>query len=207
MNEITAIEVQKRDKRRCNVYVDGRFCCGLTAETVVKNRLKVGDIITPQRLSEMQMESEKNTALDKALTHLAATRKTERQIRIFLSKKGYLPEVIAYVLEKLRAYGFLDDSDYAQAYAEQAAAKKGSKWIRMQLKNKGVGEESIERALESIPQESQEEATSILLNKYMRGKTADTPTLQKAYRHLAGKGFDYEIIRAALRAFGGLEDE
>ena len=75
MNEITAITPQIKDKRRCNIYIDGRFCCGLTLEATVKNRLKVGQIITPEQLAEIQLDSEKNTAFDKALTHISATQK------------------------------------------------------------------------------------------------------------------------------------
>ena len=101
MNEITSITPQVKDKRRCNIYIDGRFCCGLTLETAVKNRLKVGMIISPETLSAMQLESEKDTALDKALLHVSTTRKTEKQVRDFLTKKGYLADVIDYVLEKL----------------------------------------------------------------------------------------------------------
>ena len=52
MNEITAITPQVKDKTRCNIYIDGRFCCGLTLETVVKNRLMVGKIVTEQALAE-----------------------------------------------------------------------------------------------------------------------------------------------------------
>ena len=70
MNEITAITPQIKDKRRCNIYVDGRFYCGLTLEATIKNRLKVGQVISPEKLSEIQLESEKNTAFDKALTHI-----------------------------------------------------------------------------------------------------------------------------------------
>ena len=100
MNEITAITPQIKDKRRCNIYVDGRFCCGLTLETAVKNRLKVGQIISLERLAEIQLECEKNVAFDKALTHISATQKTEREIRTFLTGKGYLSEVVDYVIEK-----------------------------------------------------------------------------------------------------------
>jgi hypothetical protein len=105
LNEITAITPQVKDKTRCNIYIDGRFCCGLTLETVVKNRLKVGKIVSEQALAEMQLESEKNTALNKALGFLSATRKTEREVRAYLTKRGYLPEVGDYVVEKLREYG------------------------------------------------------------------------------------------------------
>ena len=56
MGEITAITPQIKDKRRCNVYVDGRFYCGITLETAVKNRLKAGQTIDEKRLDELQGE-------------------------------------------------------------------------------------------------------------------------------------------------------
>ena len=80
MGEITAITPQIKDKRRCNVYVDGRFYCGITLETAVKNRLKAGLTIDEKRLDELQSESEKSAALDKALTHISACAKTEKDV-------------------------------------------------------------------------------------------------------------------------------
>ena len=206
MNEITSITAQAKDKTRCNVYVDGRFCCGLSIEAVVKNRLKVGQSVTPERLAEIQLESEKNTALDKALTHLSATRKTEKQIREFLQKKGYLPAVVDYVIEKLRGYGFLNDGEYAEAYVEQAAKRKGGRLIRMELRSKGVTDAEMDGALESLDEQTEQETALALLQKYMRGKTADVQTLQKAYRHLISKGFSYDVAKAALSAYGDLDE-
>lgn len=207
MNEITAITAQVKDKTRCNIYIDGRFCCGLTMETVVKNRLKVGKIVSAEELSAMQLESEKNTAFDKALTFLSATRKTEKEIRLHLSKKGYLPAVIDYVVEKLREYGFINDEEYAEAYTESASKKKGGRLIRMELKNKGLSEEAIENALSELDEGQELETAKGILEKYMRGKTADKATLQKAYRHLMSKGFDYDTAKAAIDAYGGMDED
>lgn len=207
MNEITAITPQVKDKTRCNIYVDGRFCCGLTLETVVKNRLKVGQIVTQEQLEEMQLESEKYTALDKALHFLSATRKTEREIRTYLTKKGYLPAVIEYVIEKLREYGFINDGEYAEAYTESAAKRKGGRLIRMELKNKGLSDEAIDGALSELDSEQELETAKKILEKYMRGKTADKATLQKAYRYLMSKGFDYEVAKAAIDAYGDVDEE
>lgn len=207
MNEITAITPQVKDKTRCNIYVDGRFCCGLTLETVVKNRLKVGQIVTQEQLEEMQLESEKHTALDKALHFLSATRKTEREIRTYLTKKGYLPAVIEYVIEKLREYGFINDGEYAEAYTESAAKRKGGRLIRMELKNKGLSDEAIDGALSELDSEQELETAKRILEKYMRGKTADKETLQKAYRYLMSKGFDYEVAKAAIDAYGDVDEE
>ena len=207
MNEITDITPQVKDKRRCNIYVDGRFCCGLTLEATMKYRLKVGQIVTPERLSEIQLESEKNTAFDKALTHLSATQKTEKQVRDFLVKKGYLPAVIEYVIEKLRSYNFLNDGAYAESYVGFAAKKKGGRLIRMELRGKGIDENEIDAALDTLDEEQEIQTASAVLEKYMRNKTCDKETLQKAYRYLMGKGFDYEIIRTALRLYGADDDE
>ena len=206
MNEITQITPQVKDKRRCNIYIDGRFCCGLTLEATVKNRLKVGQIVPPERLAEIQLESEKNTAFDKALTHLSATRKTEKQIRAFLADKGYLSAVADHVVEKLRSYNFLNDGEYAEAYVESAAKRKGERLIRMELRGKGVSDEEIDAALENRAEDAEISAATEILQKYMRGKACDTQTLQKAYRYLMGKGFDYETAKEALRAFGAEED-
>ena len=116
----------------------------------MQNRLKVGKIISPDELSRIQLESEKHVALDKALTHVSATRKTEKQVRDFLSGKGYLPDVAEYVIEKMQGYGFLDDGEYAEAYVESVGKKKGGRLIKMQLKQKGVAEEVIDEALSAL---------------------------------------------------------
>lgn len=207
MNEITAITPQIKDKRRCNIYVDGRFCCGLTLETAVKNRLKVGQIISLERLAEIQLECEKNVAFDKALTHISATQKTEREIRTFLTGKGYLSEVVDYVIEKLKGYDFINDGVYAESYVESAAKRKGGRLIRMELKRRGIGEEEIDGALSTICEEDEIATATTILNKYMRGKPTDTQTLQKAYRYLIGKGFSYDTAKAALGAYGEALDE
>ena len=207
MNEITAITPQVKDKTRCNIYVDGRFCCGLTLEATIKNRLKVGQIVSVERLAEIQLESEKSTAFDKALTHLSATRKTEKQIRTYLEGKGYLPAVVEYAVEKLRSYNFLNDGEYAEAYVESVAKRKGGRLIRMELRQKGVSDGEIDAALDSLDEEQELSTAKAVLEKYMRGKQADVATLQKAYRHLMGKGFDYETAKSALAVYGTSEDD
>lgn len=207
MSEITQITPQIKDKRRCNIYVDGRFYCGLTLEATVKNRLKVGQTVSEARLSEIQLDSEKDTALDKALTHLSATRKTEKQIRDFLSKKGYLPAVTEYVLEKLKGYDFVNDGEYAKAYVGATAKQKGGRLIRMELRGKGVSDLEIDGALTAISEEEQTETATRILQKYMKNKQPTRENLQKAFRYLIGKGFEVDAVKNALRNFGEIDED
>lgn len=194
--EITAITPQIKDKTRCNIETDGRFYCGMKLETVMRARLKVGMHVSEEELSRLQLESEKASALDKALSHISASMKTEREVRDFLHKKGYLDDVCDYVADKMKEYAFLDDGAYAAAYAESASKRKGKRLIAAELKRKGISDEDIADALEAVGDE--EESAKRTLEKYLRGKPLDKKTLQKAYAYLIGKGFGYETARAAL---------
>lgn len=204
--EITAITPQKHDAARCNIEVDGRFFCGMQLLTVMEHRLKVGSIVTEEELSQLQLAGERQTALDKALTHISASMKTERDIRDFLRRKGYLQDVADYVVGKMKGYGYLDDEAYARAYAESAGKRKGGRLIRMELKRKGVSDQAIAAALSEGVDEGA--AAKAALEKYLRGKKPDEKTLRKAYAHLMSKGFDYDTARSALAGLrSDAEDE
>lgn len=207
MSEITAITPQVKDKTRCNIYVDGRFYCGLTLVSTVQNRLKVGQSIDPKRLSEIQLESEKETAFNKALSFITLTSKTEKQIRDHLKEKGFLPDVVEYVIEKMRGYNFLNDQEYASEYTEQASKKKGARLIKMELRAKGISDEDAESALNNVTEEQEERAAGELLEKYLRGKTVDKTTMQKAYRHLLSKGFSHDVIKTVLSRLTDFEED
>ncbi len=202
--EITGITPQVKDKTRCNVEADGRFYCGMKLETVVRNGLKAGATVTPEELSRMQLESEKLTAMDKALSHITASMKTEKEIRDFLTKKGYLRDVCDYVVEKMKGYGFLDDGEYAKSYAESAGKKKGKRLIALELKRKGISDEDAERALSALSDET--ESAMRRLEKYLRGKPLDRKTLSKGYAYLIGKGYDYDTAKRAIEALGETDD-
>lgn len=205
MAEITGITPQVKDKTRCNIEIDGRFYCGLKLETVMQYRVKIGMEVSPEELSAMQLQSEKQTALDKALKSISASMKTEREVRAFLAGKGFLPEVCDYAVDKMKGYGYLDDAAYAAAYLESAGKRKGKRLIAAELRQKGIAPEIIEEALSSF--EGEAESAKGVLEKYMRGKTADRKTLQKAFAHLLGRGFDGETAREALGTLSDLNDE
>ena len=206
MGEITALSVQSKDKTRCNVYIDGRFSCGLSIAAAMTHRLKVGMQVDDGYLAEIQMDSDKDVALSKALSFVTATQKTKKQVRDYLAKKGYLPAVVNYVLDKMTDYKFLDDSAYASSYCQSAAKRKGKKLIRLELLSKGVEEEDMDGALEEVDEETQKETATVLVQKYMRGKLVDKETTQKAFRYLLSKGFDYEVAKAALATLVDVEE-
>ena len=181
MAEITLIEPQKKDKERCNVYVDGVFYCGIKLEVAVKYRLKTGMQIEKSRLDEIQLETEKSQALDKAMNFISAAMKTKKQVRDYLDKKGYTQAVADFVIEKLEYYKFLDDYAYCRAYVAGVSGK---------------GKRAIENA----------DAALAVLTKYMRGKESTKENLYKGFKYLLSKGYGYDTAKSALSGFG-VDDE
>ena len=204
MKTITAITPQVKNAKRCNIFLDGEFFCGLSLETVMKNRLKVGMTVDEKALEKMQLESEYSSAMDKALNYLSVAVKSEKQTRDYLKGKGYTPLVIDRVLEKTKEYGFVDDDYFARRYAETYADKKGAFLIKRELKTKGIADDISEEVLEEMGDQS--EAAARIAEKYMRGKEPDQKNLQKLYRHLLSKGFSYDDAKSAVEKIRGNED-
>lgn len=203
MAEITSIEPQVKDKNRCSVYVDGVFYCGIKLEVAIKYRLKAGMYIEKQKLDEIQLETEKSQALDKAMTHLSASMKTVKQMRDFLAKKGYTEAVINYVLERLEYHKFVDDYAYCRAYV-QSVSGKGKRALEVDLIKRGADKNAIESALDEIEESGEE--VSLILEKYLRGKSVDRQTLYKGFKYLLSKGYGYDTAKTALERYGLDED-
>lgn len=197
MSLITAITPQIKDKGRVNIFIDGKFCCGMQLETVVKNRLKAGCEITSSDLAVMQLESEKSVALDKAMGFISSSVKTEKGVYDYLVKKGYTEPVSAYCVEKLVDYGYLDDANYVKAYFGKYSKTKGVRLITMELKAKGIREDKIKAEAENYIDES--ESAKKVADKYLKGKVRDFKNVQKAYKYLLSKGFSYETAKEAVK--------
>lgn len=204
MAEITSIEPQVKDKRRCNVYVDGRFYCGIKLEVAIKYHLKAGMHIEKEELDKIQLETEKSQALDKAMTHLSASMKTRRQINDFLAKKGYTEAVINYVLERLEYHKLVDDYAYCRAYV-QSVKGKGKRALELDLIKRGAEQSAIRAALDETEEDCGEAAA--VLEKYMRGKPTDRQSLYKGFKYLLSKGYGYDTAKAALDKFGDVNED
>ncbi|MCM1439414.1 MAG: RecX family transcriptional regulator [Roseburia sp.] len=197
MSHITSIEPQVKDKTRCSIFVDGRFYCGIKLEVAVKYRLKAGMEIDKAELDKIQLETEKVQATERALTHMSASMKTEKQMRDFLVKKGYVDAVAEYVMEKLRYYGYVNDGEYCKAYINGVSGKS-RRAMEAELIKRGVDRETVRAALENYSDDEGE--ISALLQKYLKGKERTKENVYKACRYLVSKGYEYDAVKSACES-------
>ena len=195
MNKITDIKPQIKTPTRCNIYLDNVFYCGLELETVMRYRLKIGMEITKERLDEIQYDSERTRAMDKALSFISRSKKTEKQVRDYLSGKGYTEKTIDEVIAKMSSYSFINDADYATDYTHYVAKGKGKKLIALELKRKGVSDQDMRDALDNIGDELP--SAIAVAEKYCKNKEKTKENMLKCYKYLLTKGFSYDTAKEA----------
>lgn len=202
MAEITLIETQKKNKNRCNLYIDGRFYCGINLETAMKYSLKAGTQIDEAKLVSIISDSEKSEAFDKALSYISFAPRTKKQMCDYLAKNGYINAIILSTVEKLEYYNYLNDVEYCKSYISSTSGK-GKRLIEAELLRRGAQKDAIDDALADF-EESDDEAQAVL-KKYMRGKRKED--LHKGFKYLLSKGYSYDTAKSAVESFGcGDED-
>lgn len=190
------MEAQKRNKNRVNLYLDDEFFCGLSLETVMRNHLKEGQQISEQNIEYLKNETEKQIALEKATGYIAKCQKTKKQINDYLLKKGFEEDIASFVLEKLGEYHFVDDELFAKSYVKTKSKNCGKRKLEYELKQKGIDEQIINDSIENFCED--EKTVGPVLDKYLKNKTLDLKTKQKAYRFLVSHGYSPNVASTAI---------
>ena len=199
MPKITLISIQQNNKSRCNLFV-GEFFSGVSLETVIKNRLKVGQDIDSGKLKELVAESEKEQALSKALTYVTKSLKTKKQVKDYLFRKGYSEDVVWYCIDKLKEYSFIDDREYSKRYIESVSKNQGKRLVEYKLRAKGVKKEDVDFAFDDSEIDANQNAKNVAI-KYLKNKELSKENLAKAYKYLIGRGFSYDQADYAIKNF------
>jgi len=196
MSVITKIEKQKRREDKYNIFIDNQFACGLFIDVCVRHGLKVGLEIEKERLDELALESEKTIALNKTAKYMQSSLKTTKQIRDYLTKKGYEKVTIDYVVEKLKEYNYLDDEAYARSFAKTYKNKYGQYKLKEKLRSKGISENMADESLKEI--DNTDEIIYNIAIKYMAKKEPTIENYIKLNRFLASRGFGFDDIRHVI---------
>ena len=124
-----------------------------------------------------------------------------------LKEKGFEDGAVGQVVKKLKEQKYLDDEKFAEAWILDRInlQPRGSFMIKMELKEKGVASEIIERKLAKLlPFEKELAMAEKLFDKKIKIIKASNEELpkEKVYQKMAnflrGKGFAGEIIRRVM---------
>jgi regulatory protein len=199
MRKVTAIEAQKRNPNRVNIYLDDQFAFGLAR--IVAAWLQVGQELSEEKVAALQEEDAREVALQKSLHFLSYRVRSIEEVRKNLEKHEIPEAAIQSTLEKLQNAGLLNDHEFARTWIENRNTfrPRGRRALRMELRQKGLPESVIETTLEET---TDEEALALTAARKQLRKLQGLDWMdfrKKMAGFLGRRGFPYEVVASATR--------
>ena len=144
------------------------------------------------------MNSTHELLLVDAYRLLSRRPQSEKELRTKLQQYGYKKKIedlldnINYVVEQLKKEGYIDDKKFAQWYVSQRQEFKprSKRRLTVELTQKGISDEIIEKVLEGYDEES-------VLKKLIEKKKEDY-SKEELINYLLKQGFPYDLIKTML---------
>jgi regulatory protein len=195
---VTALEVQKRDKERVNVFIDGEFAFGLNLLDAA--RLRKGQVLAEAEIAALRDADAVVQAVNKAAHFLSYRPRSEQEIRRNLKEKETPADVIDAAIEKMTAMGYLDDAAFARYWVENRSQFKplSHRALRQELRQKGLADSVIAEALGELGESDLAyKAAETQLRKLRNRTERDFKTKMNAF--LQRRGFSYSTTQDVVR--------
>jgi regulatory protein len=203
MPYVTAIKPQK-NKKRVNIYLDGKFAFGIDLENLVKFKIKEGNFIEESEIEKIIGAAESQKIWDKLLRFSALRPRSEKEIEDWYKKKNVPESLRKKYLDKLKYLDFVDDFKFAKFWIEQRLSFKPKpvSILKQELRQKGVKQETIDEVLSDFKIDELKQAKNLLEKNQSRWKRLTPDQFKKkASGFLLRKGYNWEIVKEALSLF------
>ena len=200
MRKITAIETQKKNPNRVNIYLDDEYAFGLSR--IVAAWLQPQQLLSDEKIAALQVEDAREVALQYALRFLGYRARSSQEVRDNLQKHEIPESVIESTLEKLRNNNLLNDQEFARAWVENRNTfrPRSRRVLALELRRKGLDDETVQQVLDA---NSDENVLAMeAARKYVRKvHSLDWQDFrQKLGGFLGRRGFSYEVCSLVVRS-------
>ncbi|AWK51460.1 recombination regulator RecX [Clostridium beijerinckii] len=207
---ITKIEIQKKNKERVNLFLDGEYAFSLSVELVYKEGLNKNEEIDSEKLKILAEHESLIRCKNSALRIIEKSYKTEKEVRDKLILKGYEDNSINKSIEFLKEYNFINDSNYTKAFISDKLKSQGSQKIKYTLIQKGIPKDKIEEELSNLNKENEKNIALNLAKKKLdiiKKKENDNFKISgKLYRYLISKGYGYDVTSEVVKEIMSLDE-
>jgi len=195
---ITALEPQKRNPDRINVFLDGEFTFGVSR--FVGAWLSVGQKLDETKTKSLISADEKERALQLALRYIGYRQRTETEVIKKLEKLDFPKEIVKSVMAELREKKYVDDNEFATQWVELRSESKprSKRFIQFELTKKGISGDIVDAALENSPDDL--DMAIRLGQKYIYRYSAinEDEFRKKLTGVLSRRAFSYSVVKDTL---------
>lgn len=170
--------------------------------------LNLGQTFDLERYQEALQRDAYPFAMEKAVKLLSQRDYSRHSLEEKLLQSGYDEASVSKVTEFMVKRHYLDDKRYAEALLSRRRGKSGSGKIAMELRSKGVDQETSAQTLELLSHDDELEAAKIQAIKYLASKDLEP---REAYRRtiafLARRGYRFDLAKEAYALASGEMEE
>lgn len=195
--QITDIKQQVKRQGRYSIYVDGKFAFGLGELALINSGISIGLELTAEELDTLRQDAHTDKAYNLALGQVARRPRSEWEMRDYLRRKDYDPELITQLVKRLYAADFLNDRDFARRWVETRRLLKQTSKRRLQqeLRAKRISDDIISEVLAEDETDEAEVLRTVVEKKRTQTRYRDN---EKLMAYLLRQGYNYEDIKNAL---------
>ena len=206
MGTITQLKVQKRNKERVSVFLDGEYA--FSVSILAAAELRREQELSEDEISGLRRAGDTHLAYQRALRYLGYRPRSVAETERYLVEKGYADEIVAEVRSKLERQGYLDDRAFARFWVDnrEQFRPRGRRALLYELRQKGISRQDIDAILEDYGEDNA--AWRAVSGRLERWARLDEFTFkQRLMGHLNRRGFPYGVCRdTAERAWRELQD-
>jgi regulatory protein len=181
----------------------------LPPEALGKYGLETGKEFSGELLTEIVLESQRYQCWQKSLHYLSFRNRSTREMRQYLTRKGFSPEIIDGTAKRLLEYRYLDDLHFSIKYIEGRLqqGKRGINLVKRELIVKGIPGEIIQQAIDEAEIDTNAEELFRLAERKLKSLQGKTNIQYRLSAYLYQRGFTREDIRDVLKKLEMVNDE
>jgi regulatory protein len=200
MQTITSVKHQK-NKRRVNIYLDGKFGFGLDLENFVKLKLKIEQQLSEDDIKKIVKEAEFAKTYEKLLKFAMLRPRSVKEVIDWLHRKKVHESIHNRLFDKLNHLDLIGDEKFSKWWIGQRLQfkNKSRRELIQELRTKGISGEIIGEVLsESGLDEVKSARKLIAKNKYKWEHLPPVEAKRKKSEYLARKGFVWDTVKQAV---------
>jgi len=205
--EITNLKLSKNGSKVL-IYVNNKYWLSVDQNFVIDANLFKGKEVNKEELSDLKFLYYKSFYYQKIINLIARRPRSVNEIRYYLKRKVknkvHKSVIINYIIKILQKDNYLNDLEFANWWVENRIqfSPRGHFLIVQELKQKGIQDKTINKALEMQSIDRNEEKIALELGRKKKRILGDITNIKNKKRFLSflmRKGFDYTITNKVYK--------
>lgn len=194
-------DIKAVTKQKFQIEIDGQPAFVLYKGELSRYKIEKDRGISEKVYREITEEILTKRAKLRAMHLLQKMDRTKADLRRKLEQSGYPANAVNTAIEYVESFHYIDDERYAAMYIENQKNRKGKVRLKMELIQKGVSSDIIERVFENAEEgmDSKGAIREMLQRKRRGDGPMDDKEKQRLYGFFMRKGFSSSDILSVFR--------